>query len=93
MVVVLAVAIFSASFGLVSFAQELPKGPGAELVYKKCQTCHDIQYVIDSKGISRKQWHSIIQEMKSNGLQITPEEEKRLLDYLSNYMGPESSKK
>lgn len=69
-------------------AQELPKGPGVDLVYAKCQTCHDLQYLIDSKGVDRATWQAEIEAMKGYGLTLTPEEEKRILEYLATYMGP-----
>jgi mono/diheme cytochrome c family protein len=71
-----------------AMAQELPKGPGANLVYAKCQTCHDLQYIIDSKGISRADWEDLVQEMEGYGLQLTPEEEKQIIEYLATYLGP-----
>ncbi len=71
-----------------AFAEGLPKGPGVELVYAKCQTCHDLQYLYDSQGITEKQWAAVLGDMKEYGLEVTPEEEKKILHYLGTYMGP-----
>ncbi|NHK38044.1 c-type cytochrome [Thermus thermophilus] len=69
-------------------AEALPPGPGRDLVLGKCQTCHDLQYVVDSKGITRGQWEEVVRNMKVMGLQLTPEEEEVLLNYLATYLGP-----
>ena len=72
----------------VCIAGPLPPGPGADLVYSKCQTCHGLNYVVESKGISKRQWESTIEEMEGYGLQVTPEEKEKIIQYLSSYMGP-----
>ncbi|WP_244347045.1 c-type cytochrome [Thermus thermophilus] len=69
-------------------AEALPPGPGRDLVLGKCQACHDLQYVVDSKGITRSQWEEVVESMKVMGLQLTPEEEEVLLNYLATYLGP-----
>jgi mono/diheme cytochrome c family protein len=66
----------------------LPQGPGVNVVYAKCQTCHDLQYVADSKGLLPNQWRSVIASMKDYGLTATDEETKEILAYLTTYMGP-----
>lgn len=69
-------------------AEALPPGPGRDLVLGKCQACHDLGYVVDSKGITRGQWEEVVENMKVMGLQLTPEEEEVLLNYLATYLGP-----
>jgi mono/diheme cytochrome c family protein len=66
----------------------LPEGPGANVVYAKCQTCHSLQYVTDSKGLLPNQWRSVVAGMKDYGLTATDEETKQILTYLTTYMGP-----
>ncbi len=66
----------------------LPKGPGVELVMTKCQTCHGLEYVTDSAGISREMWAETISEMEEYGMEIEPEERETLLNYLATYLGP-----
>lgn len=75
-----------------ALAEGLPKGPGVDLVYAKCQTCHDLQYLYDSKGISARQWEDLVTGMEGYGLQLTPEEKKQIIDYLGTYMGPNPPK-
>lgn len=68
--------------------QELPQGPNRALVYGKCRTCHDLQYLIESAGIPRDAWNDIIDSMGQYGLQITPEQRVQVLEYLATYLGP-----
>jgi mono/diheme cytochrome c family protein len=66
----------------------LPEGPGRELVYGYCQTCHDLQSVADSAGIRRGAWDAVLDNMKDFGLRITDGQRERILDYLGTYLGP-----
>lgn len=66
----------------------LPDGPNRDLVYATCQTCHSLQYLTDSAGISRDSWNGILSAMVQYGLVITPENRARILDYLGTYLGP-----
>ena len=65
----------------------LPEGPGADLVYAKCRTCHDLQYVVDAKGLLPAQWKAVIASMHDYGLTASKEEDERLLQYLTAYLG------
>ncbi|MEO6031812.1 MAG: c-type cytochrome [Burkholderiaceae bacterium] len=66
----------------------LPDGPGANLVYAKCQTCHDLQYVVEGKGLLPSQWASVLAGMHDYGLQISEAESQQVLKYLTTYLGP-----
>ncbi len=68
--------------------QDLPAGPGRDLVYGQCRTCHDLQYLKESAGIPGNAWNDIIDSMKQYGLRIPPEQRARILDYLGTYLGP-----
>ena len=65
----------------------LPEGPGADLVYAKCRTCHDLQYVVDAKGLLPAQWKAVVASMHDYGLTATKEEDERLVSYLTTYLG------
>jgi mono/diheme cytochrome c family protein len=67
---------------------ELPAGPGRDLVYAHCQTCHDPQYLTDSAGIPRDDWDAAIDNMRQYGLRISPDQRAKILDYLATYLGP-----
>lgn len=66
----------------------LPEGPGADLVYAKCRTCHDLQYVLDAKGLHPAQWRAVLAGMKAYGLQLGGRDEEQVLAYLTTYLGP-----
>ncbi|MEO8850038.1 MAG: cytochrome c [Casimicrobiaceae bacterium] len=65
----------------------VPDGPGADLVYAKCQTCHDLQYVVDAKGLLPAQWRAVLASMHDYGFTATPQESAELLTYLTTYLG------
>ena len=67
----------------------LPPGPGADLVYAKCQPCHDMGVVIQSAGIARPMWLGVMAEMKEFGMKVTPDEHEALVGYLATYLGPD----
>jgi mono/diheme cytochrome c family protein len=67
---------------------DLPQGPGRELVYGHCQTCHDLQSVEDSAGIRKGAWAAVLDNMKEFGLRISEEQHTRILDYLGTWLGP-----
>lgn len=65
----------------------LPVGPGANLVFAKCQQCHPINYVTDSAGLPDFLWKDTLDLMKQLGMQVTEEEEEKLYRYLTTYLG------
>lgn len=71
---------------------ELPPGPNRDLVYAKCRTCHDLQYVVESAGITRANWVALIEDMGQYGLRIPEEDRKRIIEYLATYLGPNAPK-
>jgi len=75
-------------FGEAAQRFDLPPGPGRELVYGHCQTCHDLQSVVDSAGIRRGAWEAVLKSMERFGLRISDEQSDRILEYLATYLGP-----
>ena len=69
-------------------AVQLPAGAHRDLVYGKCRTCHDLQYLQDSKGITKAQWDGVLSTMQGLGLEISDSQRKDLLQYLGTYLGP-----
>lgn len=67
---------------------QLPPGPNRDLVYGQCQTCHDLQYLIESAGVPRNAWSDLLDSMKQYGLRLSPEQRGKILDYLALYLGP-----
>ncbi len=84
----LAALLFGAAAGPAPAQNiELPPGPDRSLVYGRCRTCHDLQYVEESKGLDAVGWDGILDDMESYGVVLSPEERKRIVDYLATYMG------
>ena len=69
-------------------AEELPAGPGAELVYSKCQICHDLTYPLQNKGLSEEEWADTVSDMIDYGAPINEEERAVIVKYLATYLGP-----
>jgi mono/diheme cytochrome c family protein len=81
--VLLAASAFAADSG-----PDLPPGPGRELVYGQCRTCHDLGYLVESAGVPRSAWNDLLDSMKQYGLRIAPDQRAKILDYLGTYLGP-----
>lgn len=83
-------AAFSTCVALTSAyaAIELPDGPNRALVYGKCRTCHDLQYLKESAGITRDDWDQMLISMTQYGLRLDPDQRAKILDYLGTYLGP-----
>jgi mono/diheme cytochrome c family protein len=87
-VTVLAVSLHAGVAGAERVKFDLPKGPGRDLVYGHCQTCHDLQSVVDSAGIRRGAWNAVLDNMEGFGLRVTDDQRTKLLEYLATYLGP-----
>lgn len=66
---------------------QIPEGPGSNLVYAKCQTCHDLQYVVDAKGLLPAQWKAVLASMQDYGLEVSDQDKSEILKYLTTYLG------
>jgi len=66
---------------------KLPAGPGRDVVYARCRVCHDLGYVIESKGMDRNGWDGLLYSMEEFGVVLTEDEREKVLDYLSTYLG------
>ena len=84
-------AFFSAAVG-ASERIELPPGPNRDLVYARCRVCHDLQYVVESAGITQDNWVALIQDMGRYGLRIPNDERDKIVNYLVTYLGPNPPK-
>ncbi len=67
---------------------DIPPGPNRDLVYGKCRTCHDLQYLVESAGVPRSTWSDLLDSMKQYGLEIPQDERAKILNYLATYLGP-----
>jgi len=78
--------------GPASAQIELPDGPGRDLVYGQCRTCHDLQYLVDSAGIPARAWNDVVIGMREYGLRVPDDVRAGIVDYLGTYLGPNPPK-
>ncbi len=84
---VCAAALFLAIAQIGAAAQfDLPDGPGKKLIYAKCQVCHDLQYVVESQGLTGGAWDGLLDDMESFGVELSADERQKILTYLATYM-------
>jgi mono/diheme cytochrome c family protein len=88
LLLIVACALAKTSLAVAADRFNLPVGPGRELVYGHCQTCHDLQSVVDSAGIRRGAWDAVLDNMRGFGLRISEQQRAKILDYLGSYLGP-----
>jgi hypothetical protein len=67
---------------------ELPAGPNREIVARECQACHGLDMVVGAAGLSREGWTNILAEMSTYGMNVTPDDQGKIVDHLSTYLGP-----
>lgn len=68
-------------------AQQLPEGPGSEVLKSRCVICHESD-IITSQHLSLAGWTNSINKMVRWGSQITPQEREVLQPYLAANFGP-----
>jgi mono/diheme cytochrome c family protein len=69
-------------FALALSAQDMPAGPGKEITEQVCGGCHGVDIVASIKA-SRQGWETIVDSMVSRGATATPDELKKVIDYLA----------
>lgn len=73
---------------MVLAADPLPVGPGADLLYAKCQLCHSLSYPLAKAGLSKAAWADIVDTMIERGAPINEQEQTIIIQYLGTYLGP-----
>ena len=68
-------------------AQQLPPGPGNDVLKSRCVVCHESD-IITSQKLSLAGWTRSIDKMVRWGSQITPQERETLQPYLAEHFGP-----
>jgi cytochrome c5 len=79
--------VLIALFATTLAAQELPAGPGADVLKSRCVICHDSD-IISSQRLSLTGWTNSVNKMVRWGSQITAEEREILLPYLAAHFAP-----
>jgi len=59
---------------------------GATLVQERCSKCHPLDIITNARGTAAE-WTAVVQMMVARGAQLTPEEEKVAISYLSTTYG------
>ena len=63
----------------------LPPGAGKELIESRCAACHDLTRVTMKR--SRDEWDRITNDMVQRGVQVSAEEVRTIVSYLSAQFG------
>ncbi len=66
--------------------QQLPEGPGKELLSKLCAGCHDLMFTVSTRE-TEEGWTRIVNDMRSKGADGTEEEFAKVIAYLTAHMG------
>jgi len=64
-----------------------PPGPGLDLITERCGFCHTIAQAT-AVIKTRANWEITVQSMIDRGAELTPEEQKIMVDYLATNMAP-----
>ncbi len=81
------IALLIAAAATTTTAQQLPPGPGADVMKAKCISCHDAD-IITSQKLSLTGWTNSVAKMMRWGAQVTPEEREVLQSYLAAHFAP-----
>ena len=66
--------------------QQLPDGPGKELLPRLCGGCHDLTFTVSTRE-TEEGWTRIVNDMRSKGADGTEEEFAKVIAYLTANMG------
>ena len=69
-----------------AYAQDLPDGPGADVITRSCQACHGLDQ-ITSTHHDEDGWRSTMTEMVGNGAVLTDAEQAQAVKYLAAHFG------
>ena len=68
-------------------AQQLPAGPGLDVLNKRCISCHEAD-IITSQKLSLTGWTRSVDKMVRWGAIVTPEDRELLQSYLAQHFAP-----
>ena len=66
--------------------QELPDGPGKDVVVRVCSGCHDLMFTVSTRE-TEEGWSRIVNDMRSKGADGTDEDFAKVIAYLTAHMG------
>src|SRR5258706_9633491 len=67
-------------------AQDLPDGPGKDLLMNVCTQCHTLNRVTEKK-LSKDEWNDIVDKMAAKGARASDEEFDTIVNYLAKNFG------
>lgn len=82
----LAVLLFSLAPCLL-VAQDLPPGPGREVVTTRCSSCHEADLIVQQR-LSRAGWVRSVDKMVRWGATVPPADREAMIDYLAAHFAP-----
>lgn len=71
---------------VVTAAQELPEGPGKELLPKLCAGCHDLMFTVSTRE-TNEGWTRIVNDMRAKGADGSDKDFEVVIAYLSAHFG------
>ncbi len=63
-------------------AQALPPGKAQAIVASRCVVCHSVD-VVTAAAASKARWQAVVDEMVTDGAQLSPAEVPVVVDYLA----------
>jgi cytochrome c5 len=67
---------------------DLKPGPGVDVTQRACRTCHSSDYVVMQPRGDAAQWEGVVKKMINvYGANITPEDARTIVQYLSTEYG------
>jgi mono/diheme cytochrome c family protein len=72
---------------LTAATQELPQGPGRDIVAKRCISCHEAD-LITQQRLTRVGWGRSVDKMVRWGATVETDEREPILDYLAAHFAP-----
>ena len=66
--------------------QQLPEGPGKEVLSTLCAGCHDLMFTVSTRE-TEDGWTRIVNDMRSKGADGTEEDFAKVIAYLTAHMG------
>ncbi len=74
--------VFLAAASTVCSAQDLPPGPGSDIVARTCTVCHELD-IVTAQRHDADGWRVVANAMIKNGAELTPQEEDQVVEYLA----------
>jgi competence ComEA-like helix-hairpin-helix protein len=73
---------------LPAMAQDLPAGPGKEILQKACTECHTLDAIPNLK-YTKEKWQTLVYSMVDMGAELSAAQIEVVVDYLGKNFGPD----